>query len=185
MINNFQISNFNFQIKNLTIKYIKKLSPIPYPLFPAGGFSLIELLVVIAVIAIIMVVVYPNFVGIRQRARDSARKSDLSHLQKSLELYRLDRNPPVYPTTGAFGASMCSTCWSSGVNCSGNTYIRKFPCDPGSLTGTPYLYRLDLVDNLKYTVTACLENAADSDRDLTPEPTCAAKNLGSYTVGEP
>ena len=38
------------------------------------GFTLIELLVVIAILAILMVIALPNFIGIRDSARQSARK---------------------------------------------------------------------------------------------------------------
>src|SRR3989344_6888197 len=65
------------------------------------GFTLIELLVVIAVIAMVIVVIFPNFMGIRQRARDTGRKSDLAQLQKALEIYKQDQNPQTCPTTGA------------------------------------------------------------------------------------
>ncbi len=155
------------------------------------GFTLVELLVVIAVISMITAMLFPNFMGVRQRARDAQRKSDLAQIQKAMELYKSDENPPVYPTvdsgSGSFPGSLCSKCWSSnGIDdCTGNLYMQHFPCDPQSSNPTPYIYTLDATDNLKYTLSTCLENLADSDRDPTPQPTCQAVSKASYTVNEP
>lgn len=148
-----------------------------------NGFTLVELLVVIAVISFTIAVLFPNFMGARQRGRDVQRKSDLSQIQNALELFKLNQNPQSYPTTGAFGASLCKTCWSTGADCSGTIYMRKFPCDPGSLAPTPYIYTGG-TDTVKYTLSACLENLVDPDRDPTPVPACGA-SATSYTIHEP
>ena len=67
-----------------------------------NGFTLIEILIAIAIVAILVSFMMPNFVGIRTRARDTRRKSDLSQIQKALELYKSDQNPPAYPATDAY-----------------------------------------------------------------------------------
>jgi general secretion pathway protein G len=59
------------------------------------GFTLIELLVVIAIIGMLSALLVPNFMGARERARDAQRKSDLKQIQKALEMYRQDQNPPL------------------------------------------------------------------------------------------
>ena len=153
------------------------------------GFTLVELLVVIAVISMITALLFPNFMGVRQRARDSQRKSDLAQIQKALELYKLD-NITSYPTIDevslSFPSSLCNKCWSqAGIdNCTTNLYLRKFPCDPSD-GATPYIYTLDSGDALKYTLSACLENLADPDKDLAPVPACQAASKASYTIHEP
>ncbi len=151
------------------------------------GFTLIELLVVIAVITMVMAVFFPNFMGARQRARDTQRKNDLAQIQKSMELYKLDQNPQSYPADAVL--SSCGGCWTDGgvyATCApSNLYMRKIPCDPGSTAITPYIYRREATDNMKYTLTACLENAVDVDRDSTVEPTCVPWTNVSYTVREP
>ncbi len=147
-----------------------------------SGFTLVELLVVISILAMVTTLLFPNFMGARQRARDAQRKSDLLQIQKALELYKMDQNPPVYPTTGAFGSSLCNQCWSSNPNCTGNVYMRKFPCDPGSTVPSPYIYTRSSA--LTYTFSACLENAADTEKDPTTIPACSATNA-SYTIHEP
>lgn len=155
-----------------------------------SAFSLIEILVVIAIMTVIISVLFPNFMGARQRARDVARKSDLSQIQKALELYKLDQNPQAYPTAGALGTGTCGMCWTAGGisgSCStGNIYIRKYPCDPASVTTpTPYIYTANLSDNLKYDLSTCIENPVDTDRDSTPIPVCVPMSKMSYTVHEP
>lgn len=151
-----------------------------------SGFTLVELLVVIGIITMVMVSIFPNFTGARQRARDNQRKIDMKNIQGALDLYKLDKKPPVYPTTGALGTSLCAACWSSDGNCGSvagsNIYLRKLPCDPqGATTPTPYIYTLSAADNLKYTLSACLENSADPDKDTSNVTGCAV----SYTVHEP
>ena len=139
-----------------------------------------ELLIVIAIIAVVSTVVFPNFLGIRQRARDTTRKSNLGEIQKALELYKLDQNPQVYPTGGL--DNLCNQCWSSGANCSNNIYIRKFPCDPAGPQPTPYFFERDASDTLKYLLVACLENPVDESKDQTTHLSCSST---SYTVHEP
>ena len=197
--NNFQFPISNFQsIRKLVDKFqiLKYLNPKPYLSAEASAkvdtlnsnkaFTLVELLVVIAVISMITAFLFPNFMGVRQRARDATRKQDVTQLQKALELYKLDQSPQKYPTTGAFFSADCKKCFSvTGTpdNCATdeNIYMRKVPCDPNSVTTpTPYIYAQ--VDDLSYTLTACLENPEDPDKDASLNGSC---DNASYTVYEP
>jgi general secretion pathway protein G len=126
-----------------------------------NGFTLIELLVVIAIIGSLSALLLPNYMGARERARDSQRKSDLKQIQKALEMYKQDQTTAQYPTDDSFLSSVGS-CWSSGVGCTGNIYMRKVPGDPNR-SPSKYFYTRDGSDSLKYTLCACLENKADSD----------------------
>lgn len=167
-----------------TKRIIKKIqSPIIFNfkfLILNSGFTLIELLIAIAVVAMVMAVLFPNFMGVRQRARDTQRKSDLSQIQKALEMYKLDQNPAAYPSS--YPQLSCGGCWSSGANCSDNIYMRKMPCDPAGPAPT-YIYTRGITDTLIYSLSACLENPVDSDKDATANPSCP--NGISYTVKEP
>lgn len=141
------------------------------------GFTLIELLVVIAIIGTLSAILLPNFMAVRERSRDSQRKSDLKQMQKALELYRQDNNvfPAALPTPGG-GA------WSSA---GGTVYINKIPFDPGNLTPTPYVYQRNGSDTLKYTLCACIENKSDSDAttgNCSAVVTCSSKK---YEITEP
>lgn len=143
------------------------------------GFTLIELLIVIAVIAAIVALAFPNFNAVRQRGRDDQRKSDLKQIQKALELYKMDQSSAAYPSTNPSNSlGTCEAVWSG----SGNTYMKKIPCDPGSgSVPTPYYYQR-AADTLEYTLRTCLENPADSEKDDTNS--CGG-NTYSYTLTAP
>lgn len=126
------------------------------------AFTLIELLVVIAIVSGLSALLLPNFMGARERARDTQRKNDLKQIQKALELYKQDQTPVAYPTGIPCGSSTCfpnsDAQWSSG-----NTiYMNKVPKDPNRTSNTGYYYTVNNTD-LTYTLCACLENKADSD----------------------
>ena len=146
------------------------------------GFTLVEILIAVSIVALLMSVLVPNFLGARTRARDARRKTDLSALQNSLELYKSDQSPVSYPPSN-FMSGLCKTCWSSGASCTGNVYTRKIVCDPQ--TGSIYIYTRNATDSLKYTLTACLENTRDADRDAVNLAACSTLSKVSYTVNEP
>lgn len=133
------------------------------------GFTLIELLVVIAILAGLVVILFPNFMEARARARDAQRKSDLKSIQKALELYRVNHYPPSYPPDGFIIATTCQT-WSE----SGITYMSKFPQDPlGNCASgmKPYYYHNYTIqgDSLRYDLYSCLENTIDPDAVVGPD----------------
>lgn len=136
----------------------------------ANAFTLIEILVVIAIIGALTGILLPNFMAARERSRDAQRKSDLKQLQKALELYKLDQNPPIYVTEGSVANTFPSTgsTWSSGST----VYMRKVPGDPKTITPTPYSYDRTGT-GITYVLCACLENRSDPDG--------AAGNCAGYT----
>jgi len=157
--------NLKFKIKNL--KLMK-------------GFTLIELLMVIAIIGILAGILFANFIGVRQRARDSQRKADLNQIQSALEFYRSDVGS--YLSTNPGTRTISSTCPTNASLTSGSTtYMQKIPCDP-SPPGTGvtakfeegnYGYEADA--GLKtYSLFACIENLNDND------PNSNSPNNNSY-----
>lgn len=127
-----------------------------------NSFTLIELLVVIAIIGTLSALLLPNFMGVRQRARDSTRKSDVKNLQKAFELYKLDQATPAYPIASPVVANCWASTGSSSICPTGTTiYMNKVPADPQSAVPTPYFYSRS--SQLEYSLCACLENTADSD----------------------
>jgi len=121
--------------------------------FKKPAFTLIELLVVMTVIGILAALIMPNYMSARERARDAQRKSDLDQIQKALEMYKMDQNPPQYPGTG--GLPFCGKPLQFGSE----VYMKEFPCDPKG--SPPYVY--NKTSALTYTLTACLENKSDPD----------------------
>lgn len=136
-----------------------------------NGFTLIELLIVIIIIGILSSLLLANFLGVRQRGRDSQRKSDLKQTQTALELYRADVRS--YPTTASF-----PTCGNSLISGS-STYMQKIPCDPLD-TNAGYTYTSN---GATYSIVSCLENTNDADKDATD--TCSASDRVSFTVQNP
>jgi len=51
------------------------------------GFTLIELLVAISIIATLTAILLPNFMGARERAKDSQKISDLNAVKNALRMY--------------------------------------------------------------------------------------------------
>lgn len=146
------------------------------------AFTLIELLIVIAIIGMLSALLLPNFMGARERARDSQRKSDLKQIQKALEMYKQDQSLPTYPTS----IPTTNTCWTSGGvgdPCpAGNIYMNRFPTDPSP--GKQYYYSVDN-NNLNYTLCACLENKADSDGSTNCVVCGSCSSEKCYLVNQP
>lgn len=141
--------------------------------FSKRGFTLIELLVTIAIISVLATLLMVNFVGVRQRGRDSQRKANLFQLQSALELYRSDAGS--YPLTASWPA--CGTALSNGSA----VYMQEVPCDPTTDAG--YVYTSD---GTTYTIISCLENDQDSDKDATVDSTCSAPTFpASFTLHNP
>jgi len=130
------------------------------------GFTLIELLIVIAIIGVLSTLLMANFIGVRQRARDAQRKSDLRQIQSALEIYRSDM--------GSYPSSL-TNCTCSGSPCLGNSdcsaiYMSKIPADPSG-TSIGYnngnYYYTQTNSNTGYTLAACIENTSDSSQEIT------------------
>jgi len=134
------------------------------------AFTLIELLVVMTVIGVLAGLIVPNYMLARQRARDAQRKSDLKQIQNALEFYKMDQDPPAYPANLVLNGddSDCGKyLLTSGPNLicpdGEEVYMKEIPCDPQNNDTYVYTYQRDVNDDLKYTLTACLENKSDSD----------------------
>lgn len=143
------------------------------------GFTLVELLVVVAIIGILSTLLTANFIAVRQRGRDSQRKSNLRQIQSALELYRADQ--AGYPTAGPNAGNFPTACGSAFTNVAGSTtYMQKVPCDP---TNVPYTY--SSTDTTRYTLIGCLENSNDSEKDLTNVAPCTGTTNFSFTFTNP
>lgn len=167
------------------------------------GFTLIELLVVVLLIGILSGVILSvvNVSGIRAKARDNNRKSDLKKVQTALELYFLDNRK--YPTTGNTSFIKTSALNSYGLT---TNYLSPIPSDPtySGLTaygGTTcsgvtfdYSYMSDGTTGSFYLIFAKMEvatSANDSPCNLLPKAgaipgiaTCTKENM-CYGVQNP
>lgn len=168
--------NQESRIKNIRkkVKYIIHNSL--FMIHPKG-FTLIELLVAISIIGILASFLLANFVGVRQRARDGVRKSDLRQIQSALELYRSDKGS--YPTT----LPACANSFTDGAN-PPVIYMRKIPCDPSGALVPAYAYTSP-AGNTTYSLVTCLENKNDAQRDATNVFPCDGTTNFSYTLQNP
>jgi type II secretion system protein G len=150
-----------------------------------SGFTLIELLVVIAIISVLATLLMTNFVGIRQRGRDGARKSDLRQIQAALEQYRAD-NDSYPPNSSSLYSVACPN--SGPFSYGGTTYMSKVPCDP--LSRDEYTYEAlpagcSGVNCINYSIYACLENSNDPEKDTSAQSGCTSTTNVSFTVLTP
>ena len=152
------------------------------------GFTLIELLIVIAIIGVLATLLMVNFIGVRQRARDAQRKSDLRQIQSALEIYRSDNGS--YPASSGTGAtsSLAANCPTNSPVSLGNsdcsaTYLQKIPVDPSS-SGN---YYYSSSGGSTYTLGTCLENLGDSQKDHPNSPLygCNGTANSSFTLNNP
>lgn len=143
----------------------------------SAGFTLIELLIAIAIIGILSSFLLANFVGVRQRARDGVRKSDLRQIQSALELYRSDQG--AYPASGVLNT--CGGQFTDGGS-PAVIYMQKVPCDPS--TSDHYDYSSPGA-NVRYSIVACLENKNDLQKDAANTAPCDGTTNFSLTLQNP
>jgi len=147
----------------------------------ASGFTLIELLVVITVIGALSGVLLGviNGGGIRAKARDSQRKSDIKRIQTALELYFADFR--AYPISNN-GSNLNS--WEQVNPAQTNViigalqpnYIDPVPVDPSNTVpgnsgpcGSPTNYRYNYrSDGSYYYLTAIMEITSSAEDSPCP-----------------
>lgn len=137
------------------------------------GFTLIELLVVIAIIAVIVAFSVTNYVGIRARAKDVKKKTELIGVKNALRLYYTDFN--IYPgpaTTTTNNFNGCGTASPPAASCA-STCSGKFAwgttgCDTVLMKQLPpstdytWSYR-QMASGDDFCLWVSLENVSDAD----------------------
>lgn len=148
------------------------------------GFTLIELMIVIAILAALTGLAATNFVNTQAKARDARRKSDLTQIQRALELFYNDHGQYPHESNNQIagcGASSQSACpWGTPLqDATGTIYMETIPKDPKS--NYVYFYNVDQTNYLRYQLFALLENSKDPmlDRDGDGSADSYTKNCGS------
>ena len=121
------------------------------------GFTLIELLVVISIIGLLAGLVISNVAGVRERARDVERKTDLDQIKKALRMYYNDNNtyPPTIPSVGDEFAGGGTT-----------VYMKAIPGDPSTGVAAYSYFRTNCAAGTDdFRLVATLENKSDSGID--------------------
>lgn len=125
--------------------------------FRKSAFTLIELLVVIAIIALLSTLSVVALGGVRSKARDARRLSDMKQITTALEMYYNETG--FYPAAPLpFGSPISTLCLSDlGISstCGQLVYLNKIPTDPQK--NIAYQYR-QLSGGESYRLIAELEN---------------------------
>jgi len=97
-----------------------------------NGFSLIELLVVISIIASIVALAIPNYLGARQRAQDIKKKEEMTQFKNALRLYYNDFNKYPCGTATCIGAGNGMAMFGCGTE---GALSCATTCTPGFASG--------------------------------------------------
>ena len=138
------------------------------------GFTLIELIIVIAIVALLAA---GTFVAVDPakrigEARDAQRWSDITAIDKAIELYTADNGalPTDFSTTTVGSSSKVVLCTASAaLTCDGNTkgclvvddnnflgtYLNSLPIAPGKSTDTDTGYYLTRGSSGSITIGSC------------------------------
>lgn len=99
----------------------------------SGGFTLIELLVVIGIISVLSSIVLVNLNGVRGKARDSVRLSDIRQISLALQLF-FDKNgryPDAIDGVDVLGECVGAPCGvSNSLETAIASYMTTVPRDP-------------------------------------------------------
>lgn len=104
-----------------------------------NGFSLIELLVVISIIGVLSAILMMNFVGTRERSRDSQKIQDLNSLKSALRMYYNDNQ--AYPSPGA---NNCTSCLNAAIGSSYMIGVSNIGYSYTSTDGNSFIIRTQL-----------------------------------------
>jgi prepilin-type N-terminal cleavage/methylation domain-containing protein len=111
------------------------------------SFTLIELLVVIAIIGLLSSIILVSMNGVRERARDTQRLSNMEQLSLSLEMYISDNSsyPEENSTNGGLELSTEDDGEFIGILVD-DRYIGSYIVDPKNIEEEGYYYSYSVYD---------------------------------------
>ena len=137
------------------------------------GFTLIELLVVIGIIAVLVAFAATNYVGVRSRAKDVKKKSEIMSMKNALRLFYNDfANYPGPTSTSTNTFDGCGTAVPPAGNClttcSGQFAAGATGCDTVYMKQLPlsteYVWSYRQINSGDdFCLWAALENVSDGD----------------------
>jgi general secretion pathway protein G len=145
------------------------------------GFTLIEVMIVVAVIAILALILIPNFTNARAQAQTATCESNLREIATAAELYYSDVQ--TYPISG----NVSSTLFTAAT--SGTVYLETTPIDPAASDPTqPYAFvqqQASALNNTQagYTITCPGIHAAFTLTKLTENGNSTSPHTLIYASG--
>ncbi len=103
-----------------------------------SGFTLVEILIVVVILGILAAIVIPQFTEASTEAKESRLVSDLQTMRSQLELYKIQHNDNLPPTTSFAVFESAMTGYTDvngniqagpGANIYG-PYVQKIPTNP-------------------------------------------------------
>ena len=143
------------------------------------GFTIVELLIVIVIIAILAAITIVAYNGIQDRAKYAREQSDMSSLNKLINLYYVDNGS--YPSTG--GNTSLWSGWSQAANFIPGiipTYASSIPQMPSDPDGNnAYIYTSDGTNYklIRFSGTAGLP-APERTNNALADPVRNTSNAG-------
>ena len=147
------------------------------------GFTIVELLIVIVVIAILAAITIVAYTGITTRADFSSMRSDVTTIQKAVELYYAENG--AYPGISGNTAWRCSGSYPTDFVPNVSSYIAALPNAPAG--GGSYCYRTNTAGT-DYKIIRLYQPAIPSaEAALVPssmvDPVVPADRWGVWTPG--
>ncbi len=152
------------------------------------GFTIVELLIVIVVIAILAAITIVAFNGIQDRARFGSYRSDITAINKAIQMYNADN--------GRYPGNATAGCWTNqGGGGTGNfipglapTYMAKLPDTPNGAGGQNYYAYCFSANGVDYKVMRLVPGGAtlptvESTNNPDIDPTRPTRGWGYWSSG--
>jgi type II secretion system protein G len=153
-----------------------------------SGFTIVELLIVIVVIAILAAISIVAYNGIQERARFSAYQTDISSLNKAIQMYHADN--------GRYPGSSGNVCWTNGGSGTGNfisglspDYLTQTPTTPNWSSGANYYAYCATANGGEYKVMRLTDGVKplpaieSSSSNIKIDPTRPTRGWGYWSSG--
>lgn len=119
-----------------------------------SGFTLVELMVSVGIIAILVAIAIPSYIGIQKKAARSEAKGNLESIALVLEGYMAESNEygdPAQP----YPQRYLYTC---GNNCTKSSFVPAFPIPLGTVSnlggGYDYDYAVNIATAAAFAISA-------------------------------